>query len=76
MNVKIISVGKNVAIKEKNPGRLKVHRSIMYSISKTHWGDRDSRGKNLCVVQAVTLKLLGDSRDSKKIYLWNDSVGE
>ena len=55
MNVKNNSLWGNFVTKEKNPERPKVRRSIMHSVRKTHWGDRDSEGiKRLCVRQATT----------------------
>ena len=64
----------NVATKEKNSKRPKIRRSITHSVRKTHWEDKDSRGKRLYVGEATTLKLLGDSRDSTKINQWKDLV--
>ena len=55
MNVRNNLCGENVATKEKNPERPKVHRSITHFIRKTYWEDKDSRGINgLCVGQATT----------------------
>jgi hypothetical protein len=44
MNAKANALWGNVATKEKKSERPKVCRSIMHSIRKTHWGDKDSRG--------------------------------
>ena len=44
MNAKVSSLWGNIATKEKKSERPKVHRSIMHSVRKTHWGDRDSGG--------------------------------
>jgi hypothetical protein len=54
MNAKVNSLWGHIAAKEKNSERPKVHRSIIHSVRKTHWGDRDSREKGLCVGQATT----------------------
>ena len=43
--LKINSLWGNIATKEKKLERPKIRRSTVYSVRKTHWGDRDSRGK-------------------------------
>lgn len=47
-------ISENVATKEKKLERLKVHKSMMHSIWRTHWGDRDFGDKRSCVGQATT----------------------
>jgi hypothetical protein len=54
----------NIATKEKKSERPKIRRSIMHSIRKTHWGDRDSGEKGVMRRSGYDLKISGDSRDS------------
>ena len=44
MNAKVNSLWGNIATKEKKLERPKVRRSMIYSVRKTHWEDRDSEG--------------------------------
>ena len=45
MDAKVNALWGNIATKEKKSERPKVRRSIMHSMRKTHWGDRDSGGE-------------------------------